>query len=252
MWLPVPHEGQEYGEGTFLEGPLELDAIPHGTAQRGDLAASQPPDQDVARNLPVVSIGQPQSWPLADLFDAIQMPAAIRASLADADFYLVRLACSFRPTHGEGRIEWARFLVEMHPDAAGRQPVSESQHPWEVTQPVQHQLKFTLSPTFTFQPVQVSVGDASVGVEYQELRPRISAAGIGTPQASWDYFEVPGIEVVGGKWMHLVARAPKGTSGVSADLSVTADIRVGGRVVRAVIGSKRQPVHDRRQALLWA
>jgi hypothetical protein len=248
MWLPVPQDG----EGIFLEGPLELDAIPRGRPQRGELPANQPPSQDVARSLPVVSIGQPQSWPLADLFDAAQMPATVRASLANADFYLVRLACSFRPAHDEGRIEWARFLVEMHPDAAGRQPLTESQHPVEITQPVQHQLKFSLSPTFTFQPVQVSVGDASAGVEYQELRPRISAAGIGTSQASWDYFEVPGIEIVGGKWMHLVARAPKGTSGVSADLSVTADVRVGGRVLRAVIGSRRQPVHDRRQALLWA
>jgi hypothetical protein len=247
MWLPVPNDGE-----TFLEGSLELEAIPHGTPQRGDWPASQPPGQDVARSLPVVSIGQPQSWPLADLFEAAQIPATVRASLADADFYLVRLACSFRPARGEGRIEWARFLVEMHPDAAGRQPVTESQHPMEVTQPVQHQLKFILSPSFSFQPVQASVGEASVGVEYQELRPRISASGFGTAQASWDYFEVPGIEVVGGKWMHLVARAPKGTSGVSADLSVTADVRVGGRVVRAVMGSKRRPVHDRRQALLWA
>lgn len=247
MWLPVPHDGE-----TFLEGPLELETIPHGTPQRGDRPASQPPGQDAARSLPVVSIGQPQSWPLADLFDVAQVPAEIRASRADADFYLIRLACSFRPAHGEGRIEWARFLVEMHPDAAGRQPVTESQHPLEVTQPVQRQLKFTLSPSFSFQPVQVSAGDASVGVEYQELRPRISAAGFGTPQASWDYFEVPGIEVVGGKWMHLVVRAPKGTSGVSADLSVTADVREGGRVMRAVMGSKRHPARDYRQALLWA
>jgi hypothetical protein len=249
MWLPVPQDGQDDSEGTFLEGPLEPEAIPPGTPQRGDSPGSQPPGPDVARSLPVISIGQPRSWPLADLFDTGQVPATIRESLADADFYLVRLACSFRPAHGEGRIEWARFLVEMHPDTAGRQPVTESQHPLEVTQPVQHQLKFTLSPTFTFQPVQVSAGDASAGVEYQELRPRITAAGIGTPQASWDYFEVPGIEVTGGKWMHLVARTPKGTSQVSADLSVTADIRVGRRVVRAVMGTRH--MHDHRQALLW-
>jgi hypothetical protein len=247
MWLPVPRDGNDEGPGTFLEGPLEPDTAQHGTQQRGNLPAGA----DTARDLPVVSIGQPQSWPLAQFLDAPQMPAVIRASQADTDFYLVRLACSFRPAHGESRIEWARFLVEMHPDVAGRQPVTESQHPSEISQPVQRQLKFALSPALTFQSVEVSAGEVSVGIEYQELRPRISAAGIGTPLASWDYSEVPGIQVLGGKWMHLVVRAPKGTTAVSADLSVTADVRTGGRVLRAVMGSRRQSAQDRRQAVLW-
>jgi hypothetical protein len=51
--------------------------------------------------------------------------------------------------------------------------------------------------------------------------------------------------------MHLVVRAPKGTAAVSADLSVTADVRTGGRVLRVVMGSRRQSAQDRRQAVLW-
>jgi hypothetical protein len=245
VWLQAP----TYISDVLLESPLDLDESSLARLRRGAPAGA--PEEELARSLPVVSIGEPESWPLSALYDVATMPAMIRASMEDADFYLVRLACSFRPVHRESQIEWARLAIRLHPDEQGRQPIAEAQHPVDVNQEIQRHTKFTLSPSLTFQPVEASAGEIAFGFDYPELRPLISAAGYRTPEPTWDYFAVSGSAVQGGKWMHLLVKTPRGTSAAHADLSLAADVRVKGTTVRAVLRNNRAKEHAYMRARLW-
>jgi hypothetical protein len=249
VWLEAP----TYISDVLQESQLDLDESSLARLRRG--AAAGPltgePQAELARSLPVVSIGEPETWPLSALYDVDAMPPMIRASMKDADFYLVRLACSFRPVHRESQIEWARLAIELHQDEEGRQPIAEAQHPVEVNQEIQRHTKFTLSPSLTFQPVEVSVGEIAFGFDYPELRPMISAAGYRTSKPNWDYFAVSGSAVQGGKWMHLLVKTPRGTSAVHADLSLAADVRTKGAIVRAVLRNNRAREAACLRTRLW-
>ncbi len=75
------------------------------------------------------------------------MPHPLRAKLEEADFHLVRLGCSFRPHRDDNQVEWARFLVRLLPDHAGRQPLAFDLHPLMVTQEVRRNVRVSLSPS---------------------------------------------------------------------------------------------------------
>ena len=76
------------------------------------------------QTFPVVSTGQPEIWRLPDLYPPQQVPRLMQAQLQAADFYLIRLFCSFRPVPGRARVGWARFHVFLQPDSLGRQPIA--------------------------------------------------------------------------------------------------------------------------------
>jgi hypothetical protein len=157
------------------------------------------------------------------------MPLLMQAQLKEADFYLIRLFCSFRPVPGQSRVGWARFYVFLLPDAMGRQPIAYDISPLEITQEVKHHLKFTLAPTLKFHSVEAQVGSLEFGLEYPELQPIIIAAGVGEATPTWDYKTTtgtPGIQ--GTKWMHLLVKAPKGMHPGTARLTLTAQVYVDG------------------------
>ncbi len=171
--------------------------------------------REVLRNMPVVTIGQPETWPLQDLYPPEKLPRAIQTKLSQDDFYLVRLSCSFRPVHEESRVEWARFRAALLPHSStGAQPIALDLYPQQVMQEVKRQIKVALSPSLKFQELEASFGSVEFGLEYTELIPLVSATIGASFDPSWDYRAGPGQEVQGTKWMHLLVKAPKGmTSG---------------------------------------
>ena len=152
MWLRVP----DAIEQTVWEGELQPDD--DDDVRRDSSSPGQPRD---IRDLPVVSIGRPEVWTLAEFYGTEDLPAPVLAKLGDASFYLVRLSCSFRPTKNKTRVEWARLTISLHPDAAGQVGTAFDLHPLRVTQEVKRSVNVSLSPTLKFQEVQASIGGAA-------------------------------------------------------------------------------------------
>ncbi len=242
MWLRVP----EAIERVLWETPLEpaTEAVVDRVAREWAVRGIPSKRDEILEGLPIISIGRPETWALTQVYRADKMPPGLRAKLDEADFYLVRLACSFRPVHKEKQVQWARFIVHLHPDAAGQQPIAFDLHPLMVTQEVRRSVKVALSPSLKFQEIEGSVGGMEFGFEYSELRPIISAAGVGEPQPSWDYEEAKGTRVQGGKWMHLLLKVPKGMKSVRATLDLTADVEMRGSLLQVVMG-KEEVARDR-------
>lgn len=224
MWLKTP----ETIENILWQGPLEPasdEALERLGREWATLGVKGSPAQ-AARELPIVSIGQPEVWTLPEVYPPEAMPHPLKVKLDEADFYLVRMSCSFRPQKDESQVEWARFLVYLLPDSAARQPIAFDLHPLLVTQEVKRNVKVSLNPSLKFYEVEGKAGGVEFGFEYPELQPIISAAGGGEANPSWDYEEAKGARVQGCKWMHLLVKAPRGTNPVRATLDLTADVRV--------------------------
>ena len=249
MWLRTPDTIAQ----PLWEGPLEADN--REAVDRLDRELSvRKATADVSRalqELPVVSIGRPEVWRLQEVYPVDQMPGEMRAKLEEADFYLVRLACSFRPRRRENRIEWARFVVQLRPDPASYKAIAFDLHPLQVTREAKRNVKVSLSPTLKFQEVEASLGEVAFGLEYPELQPLISAAGAGESQPSWDYESVKGVRVQGSKWMHLLVKAPKEMRTGLASLDLVADVQIYNARLPVQIPKGREEETDHLGVQLW-
>jgi len=249
MWLQVP----EAMENVLWQGPLEpateeaVERLSREWVERGDKADPR----DEIRDLPVVSIGHPEVWLLAQLYPPEKMPPMLRAKLEEADFYLARLACSFRPRRDELEIEWARFLAHLVPDDTGQQPVAFDLHPLQVTQEIRRNVKVSLSPTVKFMELEAAVGGVEFGFEYPELQPLVTAAGAGEVTGSWDYEEAKGMRVQGIKWMHLLVKTPKGMTSGKAVLDLAADVTVRGSRLAVLAFRDRKKAEAHLTVRLW-
>ena len=250
MWLKTP----DTIEHVLVEHQLEpvgdeaLDQATREWRSHGETALSR----EALRSLPVASIGQPESWSLPDLYPPKKLPRPIRAMLSQADFYLVRLSCSFRPLHEESRVEWARFRAALLPHpTTGKQPLAFDFYPQQVVQEVKRQLKVTLSPMLKFQELEANLGNAEFGFEYTEQIPVISATIGGSFDPMWDYRAGPGQAVQGTKWMYLLVKAPKALTSGRALLELDADVLVKGARLSVVLRRQQKQATAQLIVSLW-
>jgi hypothetical protein len=243
MWLQIP----QTLEHVLWEGALEpaTEEAVEWVGQEWAVRGVNGNVHDAVRDLPLASIGRPEVWALPEVYPPDKMPHPLRAKLGEADFYLVRLACSFRPRKEQSRVEWARFIVHLLPDGAARQLVAFDLHPLMVTQEVRRNVKVTLSPSLKFQEIGTEIGRVEFGFEYPELQPLISAAGAGEEKPSWDYEEARGVALKGSKWMHLLVKAPKGMETIRAILDLAADVQVRDSRLPVLAIRDRQQARDR-------
>ena len=250
MWLMTPERIEHVLAERMLEPASDeaLDQSAREWQSRGVTLASQ----GALRTMPVVCIGQPETWTLQDFYAPGKLPRPIRMKLNQADFYVVRLSCSFRPVHDESRVEWARFRAALLPrTSTGGRPLAIDIYPEQVVQEDKRQIKVTLSPSLKFQELEASLGSADFGFEYTEQVPLISAA-IGSGfDPSWDYKAGPGQEVQGDKWMHMLVKAPKGMTSAKVLLELEADVLVRGTRLPVTLWRKQEQAAAQLTVSLW-
>jgi hypothetical protein len=250
MWLTTPETIEHILVERQLE-PVSDDALDQSARDWQSRGVNLAP-REVLRNMPVVSIGQSETWTLQDFYSPSRLPRPIRTKLSQADFYLVRLSCSFRPLHEESRVEWARFRAALLPHpSTGVQPMAFDLYPQQVVQEVKRQVKVTLSPLLKFQELETSLGSVEFGFEYTEQVPLISAAVGAGFDPSWDYGAGPKREVLGTKWMYLLIKAPKGLTSGQALLNLEADVLVRGVRLPVVFWHRQEQAAEQLTVSLW-
>lgn len=251
MWLKAPDMIEQILIERQLE-PASDDALTQSTRDWQSRGVKLTP-HEALRNMPVASIGQPETWPLQDLYTSKKLPRPIQTKLSQADFYLVRFSCSFRPCHEESRVEWARFCVNLLPHSAtGAQPSAFDFYPQQVIQEAKHQIKVTLSPLLKFHELEASLGSAEFGFESSSHVPIISAT-LGTSfDPSWDYRNDSKSGVLGTKWMYLLVKAPKGLTSGQAHLELEADVLIQGTSMAAKLWRQTDQAVGRLTVSLWS
>jgi hypothetical protein len=196
----------------------------------------------ILNKLSVISIGEPEASSFSDIYSPRKMDRPIRAMLKKADFHHVRLACSFNPNSDEERIKKALFVIRLHRDSKGNQPIISDMHPIAASCERKKNINVMISPQLKFLEIGASLGGMTYNEEYIENEPTISAIGIGEHQAKWNYKSVAGNEVQGSKKMHMLLRVPKGMEFVYATMYLIAEIQVRGSIIRkrrTIVGIKQ-------------
>lgn len=246
MWLKTP----EKIENILLESNLEPSDVETERVQRhfaGKGFAFNPQD---LTNLPIVSIGKPETFELTSIYKPDEMPALLRAQCQASDFYLVRLCCSFIPVNNKKQLEWARFIVELHSNSTGQEAIAYDLYPMMVATEIKRNIKLNLGPTLNFQAINVAVGSIDFGIEYIEIQPSISAAGVGSKKPSWDYQETLGIKIQGSKFMYMIMKAPKGMRPIEASLDLVADVKIRDYLLPVVVGKEKATANLHRVKLI--
>ncbi|HET9782745.1 MAG TPA: hypothetical protein VFR33_13315 [Candidatus Dormibacteraeota bacterium] len=248
-WYPEPSE---------IRGDFDPGGYPALPAGWLGMMVFEPPKVTVRTTqtidpaeLPTVSIAlRPDIWPIKDFVTRKAMAPEIRSQLRDWDFWVIRLACTFNPVTG-APFTWARFIASLAVD--GEMPATAfAMHPERVDQAVKTTVGLSFSPTLTFKEAQVNLGKVERQLEYPELEPLVVAYGFGESTPSWKFEPARGISLQGAKWMHLVAKVPKGSRNGRATLSIVAEVRrrVGGIRIPLWI-SPAAIARDTNTALLW-
>lgn len=208
--------------------------------------------REALSNSPVVQIGVPETWLLSGFSSSRNLSRPILAKLKEADFYLVRLSCSFLPPQEEIRVEWARFRATLLPHpTTSEQPLAFDLYPSEVVHAAKRQFKIILNPQLKFQEWEASLGSAEFEIEYSEIIPRITGY-IGDSVAPiWDYSAGPEQTVRGTKWMYLLVKAPKGMKGGRVLLELEADILIKGTRLSVVLRPQQKQARAQLTAPLW-
>ena len=145
MWLQLT----DTIEHVLAERQLELVSDDPFSHTSRDINSSNPVQltpQDI-RQMPIVTIGQPRTWTLQEIYSPNKLPRAFRSQLKQANFYVVYLSCSFRPINKECRVEWARFRATLRSQTStGTGPLALDIYPQQVTQEIKKQVKVTLGP----------------------------------------------------------------------------------------------------------
>lgn len=199
----------------------------------------------------VVSIGRPESWPLAELYRAAgrRLPAAVAVLAQEARFCLARLAFSVHPSR-ELRVELVRFSVNLHGPGDERGPVAFDLHPQSVTSQRDVNLKVALTPSLKFSQFETDLASAEVGVAYSRLEPVVIGAGVGEAQVEWTFKRTAAHPVVGSRFTYLLVRCPPALTSVRATFELEADVTKAGQLLRPLRTRAADAAH--RTAVLCA
>lgn len=203
------------GELTFVEPTIEA-AVAKG---RGEFTAA-----DVRReaHAPVVTLGQPRC--LGQFGPDYPLLAEAKKLAKEADYFLVRLACSFRPLR-DSQIDYAKLSAFLQPRTGKTSPIAFDLYPRSVYKSIEGEFKVSIAPGLKFAEVaEVSMGQAAATIQFRELQPVIVGAGVQQADPSWEFERHRGQPVRGSRFLYLIVERPRGAEAVRVILNLTADV----------------------------
>lgn len=203
--------------------PTHLDHV----AWQGELEPAQTLRGAESVQRPFVQIGRPEVWPAADALQA-EVGRAWVKPLGDADFWLVRLACTLRAPGGLTKLTSAEQRVQMRPrnprvpaDAA----YAFSLFPDRLSVEDKVEQSVSLGPELKFEKVaDLKLGSVGAKIEYKKVFPVIQGYNVGRPDPYWVYRAHAAYPLDGSQCVYAVVAARAGAGGVRLLLTVIATL----------------------------
>lgn len=193
---------------------------------------------------PVVTIGQPEVWPVARALEN-QTGQRWTPPLGDAKYWLVRLACTLRePARGVEVTEARQSLyVRSEPHSAGEKSAyAHNLIPLRLGAEDKTSFSFSLGPELGFADgSSVKIGELGATIEYRKVFPVIQAYGIGEANPYWVFQPHATYPLMGSQFVYavLVARAP--ATGLRAHLEVTVSTQSAFGFIRYGLPEEARP-----------
>lgn len=213
---------------TEIENPLyeeQLEFTPAAIEQVAREKGRESMPAELKSAGPVVTLGQPQWWNLAHLAreKGETLPAELSLLLRDADFYLLQLACSFRPERGS-QVEWARFTAHLQPKAGQEDPIAFDLYPREIYDETKTDVKVSIAPSLKFATVEGKLGEVVTTIEFRKLEPVVIGYGALESAPNWDFEKHKDQPLRGSKFGYLIVKKPRSAEAVRLTLDITADV----------------------------
>jgi len=232
----------------LYEESLEL-AEPAGRQRKKSIDVADIPP---VAQLPIVSIGRPRAWAIDELVLKENLPVEVKASSKTEVFFVLRLACSFRPQHDAVSVAWAQLALQLKPDQQGLAPLAFDLYPLSVEREQKVSKRISLSPTLKFHEVEAGLGEFAYSVDYPAIEPVLTSSGIDEPTPSWNFTAVPGFPLTGAKLLHAVIAAPRALNQLTVAVTLTADLDYGRRRFNAWLrGDPKGAHHWISDVQLW-
>ena len=223
--IPTINVPQDIKDSLY-EGHLETMSSPLSEATRADgrIATRSHPG-------PVVSVGQPQYWNLTNLIEKKRatVPAEIDLLLRDADFYLLQLACSFRPEQ-DNEVRWARLNVQLQPKTGEKVPIAFDLYPREIYDETKQDWTVSIAPSLSFataegSKVEAQLGEVATTIEYRKLEPIVIGYGLLQSNPGWEFKKHKDKPLLGIKVGYLIVKKPHGAKAVLLTQDLKAEVR---------------------------
>jgi hypothetical protein len=201
----------------LYEAELEFNmgATEKGRAAEGTVPAAAP----------VVTFGQPQAWNLPRLAKEKGLPVPAEIALLDhqADFYLLMLSCSFRPSPNS-TIEWVRFTVSLRPKSGQELPIAFDLYPREIQEEARTDLKVSIAPNLKFSGFEAGFGSILTTIVLGRVEPIVIGYGALESTVDWDFRKHRAHPIVGAKFMYLIVKKPREALAVRVTQNAVAEI----------------------------
>lgn len=231
-------------DNPLYEGSLEFSPAAIEIAAR-EKGGGIPP-RELGSAKPSVTLGMPQWWNLAHLVRerGEALPAELSLLLRDANFYLVQLACSFRPAR-DSEIEWVRFAAYLRPKTGQDNPVAFDIFPREIYEEAKRDVKVSIAPSLKFAAfegvtAEGKPGEIATTIEFRKLEPVIIGYGVLESAPNWDFEKHKLHPLRGSRFCYLVVKKPHGAEAVRLALDITADVSTKHGLLSAKVTEKDQ------------
>ena len=211
--------------------PTEIESV----AWEGKLIAPEISYTLSTQERPVVTIGQPEIWPAAEALEN-QVGQKWTPPMGDADYWLVRLACTLRDPPGSPNITEASQMLYLRPrnsQADENAAYAYSLYPDRLGVEDKGEYSISLGPELKFADGSgFSVGQLGTKIEYRQVFPAIQSYGAGEPNPYWIFRPHTAHPLEGSQFVYAVAVAQAGAGGIraSVELIVTVETKLGGLI----------------------
>lgn len=205
-----------------ISTPAEIKEI----AWEGPLEPSPTTKAPAGSPRPVVTIGRPEIWPVAEALKN-ELGQVWTPPLGGADFWLVRLACSLREPPGRasiGEAEQALYLRPKNHRAGPESAYAFSLYPDRLTAESKTDFTIGLGPALKFGGAELELAELGAKIEYRKVFPVIQSYQAGTPTPYWLFKPHAAHPLAGNQFVYAVLAATGGAGGIRAAIALKVTI----------------------------
>jgi hypothetical protein len=192
-------------------------------------------------HMPVITIGQPELWHISEVLSD-EDKKAWHPPRDDAEYWLLRLACTLHKPRGLERIAEARKVLTLTPksfDANPRAVYAHSLFPDRMETDETHQVKVALGPELEFARLaEVKLAKLETSISYRKVFPVIQSYGIGEPEPYWIFKRHASYPLEGSQFVYAIVAVGKQVGDVRAQVHLSVTVELAGGLAR--VGLSRE------------